>query len=106
MEKFLVSEKIVKMEETFGGRFLAGLLIERRRRWITSALVEISSELVRISFELVENSSELVSIKSELLIISIFKNPISLVKSTPVALWNERRGELLCFNLVKGIVKR
>lgn len=80
--KILGKWKDCKNGRNVRGRFLAGLLIERRRRWITSALVEISSELVRIS-------SELVRTISELLIISAFKKITNSASGTP-SLWKNQ----------------
>ena len=70
-----------------------------------SAIVEISSEPVEISSELVRISSELVLRISELLIISVFRKTHKSISCTLNSFWNEEKGKLWIFTLIKLFVK-
>ena len=70
-----------------------------------SAIVGFSSELVEISSEPVEISSELVLRISELLIISVFRKTHKSVSCTLNSFWNEEKGKLWIFTLIKLFVK-
>ena len=79
--------------------------MQRASHAIYAAIVRISSEPVRISSELVWISSELVSRISESLIISSFRKTPKLVLQTLIPPWNEDKGELWIFALIKLVVK-
>ena len=63
------------------------------------------SAIVGFSSELVEISSELVLRISELLIISVFRKTHKSVSCTLNSFWNEEKGKLWIFTLIKLFVK-
>ena len=91
-------QKCIKANLYFSHPFTAVWAIRWEVLKNYSAIVEFSSEPVEIS-------SELVSRISELLIISVFRKTHKSVSCTLNSFWNEEKGKLWIFTLIKLFVK-